>query len=411
VSSLLKSALAFTAVLVIGVPLANLAQSPGSSTVARAKDTLGDEMTTSERLARYPWWPTKFASAASKYAGSAACAECHAGISQSQAQSEMAQTLMPATQSKIAEYNGKRVTVDGFVYQFLKTPEGMAFTLPESKDPTPHPLTWAFGSGAISQVYFTPETLTANESHFSYFDGTHGFDVTPAQPTLIGAPAGPATQSADSTHKEVGRIVPMPETRRCFACHAANVPAAGPIKDVIAGVTCEACHGPGGDHVAAMRAGLPGGSLVMNPAHLGPVDEVDYCGSCHATSIDVQLSGGMGLPTVRFPAYRLENSACWSNDARIQCTACHDPHQPLSHDTAFYDQRCLACHQLALHQPALHQKDVSAKPDSAHPGRACPIASKDCASCHMPKYEFPDVHHKFTDHQIRVVKPGEHVPA
>jgi hypothetical protein len=29
----------------------------------------------------------------------------------------------------------------------------------------------------------------------------------------------------------------------------------------------------------------------------------------------------------------------------------------------------------------------------------------------MPKYEFPDVHHKFTDHQIRVVKAGEHVPA
>jgi hypothetical protein len=393
--------LAFAAVLVIGVPLANLGQSPGSASPATAKDTLADEMTTTERLGRYPWWPTKFATAKDNYAGSAACAECHAGISRSQQQSEMAQTLIPATQSKIAAYSDKRITVDGFVYQILKTPEGMAFTLPESKDPASHPLIWAFGSGAISQVYFTPEASSANESHFSYFDGTHGFDVTPAQPTLIGAPPGPATLSADAAHKEVGRIVPMAETRRCFACHAANIATEGAIKGVIAGVTCEACHGPGGDHVAAMLAGLPGGSLVMNPARLRPVDQADYCGACHATSIDVQLSGSMGLPSVRFPAYRLENSACWRNDPRIQCTACHDPHQPLSHDTAFYDERCLAC----------HQKELAAKPDASHPGRACPTSTKDCVSCHMPKYEFPDVHHKFTDHQIRVVKPGEHVPA
>jgi hypothetical protein len=139
----------------------------------------------------------------------------------------------------------------------------------------------------------------------------------------------------------------------------------------------------------------------MNPARLRPVEQVDYCGSCHATSIDVQLSGSMGLPSVRFPAYRLENSACWRDDARIQCTACHDPHQPLVHDSSYYDQRCLACHQAS----------ETTKPDDAHPGRACPAATKDCTSCHMPKYEFPDVHHKFTDHQIRVVKAGEHVPA
>jgi hypothetical protein len=28
----------------------------------------------------------------------------------------------------------------------------------------------------------------------------------------------------------------------------------------------------------------------------------------------------------------------------------------------------------------------------------------------MPKYDFPNVHTAFTDHQIRVVKPGEEVP-
>jgi hypothetical protein len=366
-----------------------------------AQDALADQMSTPERLARHPWWPTKPANPADKYVGNEVCAECHAGIVQSQRASEMAQTLIPALQSKVAEFAGKSVTIDGITYEFLSAGQGVSFAVKAPAASAAKPLTWAFGSGAISQVYLTPEASTYNESHFSYFDSIHGFDVTPAQPNLR-TPMRSAAGAAAAAEKAVGRTVPMPEARRCFVCHAANVPEAGPISGFIAGVTCEACHGPGANHAAAARAELPGnGALIFNPAHLKPVDRVDFCGACHATSIDAQLGGSMGLPSVRFPAYRLQNSACWSDDKRIQCTACHDPHKPLLRDSIAYDGRCLAC----------HQSRVNEKPDSNHPGRACPTAIKDCSSCHMPKYDFPDVHHKFTDHQIRVVKPGEHVPA
>ncbi len=33
-----------------------------------------------------------------------------------------------------------------------------------------------------------------------------------------------------------------------------------------------------------------------------------------------------------------------------------------------------------------------------------------CAGCHMPKYEIPGSHHEFTDHFIRIAKPGEPYP-
>jgi hypothetical protein len=33
-----------------------------------------------------------------------------------------------------------------------------------------------------------------------------------------------------------------------------------------------------------------------------------------------------------------------------------------------------------------------------------------CAICHMPKYEIPGSHNLFSDHRIRVVKPGEPYP-
>ena len=141
----------------------------------------------------------------------------------------------------------------------------------------------------------------------------------------------PSARSSDAGERAGGRTVDMTEARRCFNCHAVNVPASGPITNITPGVGCEACHGPGKDHTVAMQAGLPQGTaLILNPAHLRPVDQVDFCGACHATSMDIQIFGTLGLPSIRFPAYRLQNSRCWRNDSRIQCTACHDPHQPLS---------------------------------------------------------------------------------
>ena len=129
---------------------------------------------------------------------------------------------------------------------------------------------------------------------------------------------------------------------------------------------------------------------VLNPAKLDPVDSVDFCGACHRTWADVMEGGMVGVATVRFQPYRLETSRCWGKgDARITCLACHDPHQPLAHDPGSYDNHCLRCHLAAK----------GSKGASDHPGAACPRSTKDCATCHMPKYEVPGTHTRFTDLQ------------
>jgi formate-dependent nitrite reductase cytochrome c552 subunit len=38
------------------------------------------------------------------------------------------------------------------------------------------------------------------------------------------------------------------------------------------------------------------------------------------------------------------------------------------------------------------------------------VAKANCASCHMPKVNLPGGHMSFTDHEIRIVKPGEPYP-
>jgi hypothetical protein len=304
----------------------------------------------------------------------------------------MARALLRPEESEILRScEGQTFQLESYIYKLEHTPSGYEFAVSQGNASATQPITWVFGDGGISQVYVTDHQGKFFESHFSYYSGTDGFDRTTNQPGR-----------AKSLQSAVGRSVMPDEVRRCFSCHAAGVTQTGDFKDVIPGVTCETCHGPGADHVAAMKAGIEGGeALIMNPGRLERTASVDFCGSCHMTWVDVQLGEVTGPTTIRFPAYRLLNSQCWTKgDARIACVGCHDPHQAMVYDSAYYDQKCLGC----------HVTNTATKPTVDHPGKACPEADHNCVSCHMPKREFPDTHHSFTDHDIRIVRAGEPVP-
>ena len=76
------------------------------------------------------------------------------------------------------------------------------------------------------------------------------------------------------------------------------------------------------------------------------------------------------------------------------------PRSSLRHDEAYYDSKCFACH-------LANKKELKTEARNAP---ACPVSAKQCASCHMPKIELPEMHYKFTDHWIRIAKPGEPTP-
>jgi hypothetical protein len=115
----------------------------------------------------------------------------------------------------------------------------------------------------------------------------------------------------------------------------------------------------------------------------------------------VTMPDQAGRNNIRFQPYRIfKSQAHFVDDRRISCVACHDPHDRTAHEPAYYDAKCLACH-------------LSGPKDAKTPERAasfCPVGTKQCATCHMPRVELPEMHHAFTDHWIRVVKPGEPVP-
>jgi hypothetical protein len=271
-------------------------------------------------------------------------------------------------------------------------------------------LLWAFGVGHLGQTYVYEKNGSYYESHLTFFSSSQDLNITPGQ--SLAPPRNPENAA--------GRRMPPAESRACFACHttASVTNNQLDVNRAVPGITCEACHGPGSSHVVAMNSGQQeqGADLIMNPSRLDPVASVDFCGACHRTWEDVVTNIGLGALNLRFAPYRLENSKCWSKpDARLTCVACHDPHQPLEHDPAAYDSRCLACH---LNQPGAktiadrpdsdHPDSVRPDPDhpdpdqrsSDHPGAACPVSTKNCTTCHMPKVESSIQRSTFTDHWI-----------
>jgi hypothetical protein len=310
----------------------------------------------------------------------------------------MLHAASPASDAKsLREHANLGFQTGPYTYRLLTTPEKSTLTVTNLTSSLSVDLLWALGSGHMGQTFIYQQNAKFYESHVSFYNTLQALDITPGQSHAI-----PTT-----LQDAAGRAIPPNEVRLCFGCHT----TASTTKDLFdpsacyPGVTCEACHGPGSQHIVAARAKTEkrNSGLIFNPAQLARVDSVDFCGACHRTWQDV-ISGHMiaaGVFNVRFAPYRLENSKCWAaGDARITCVACHDPHKPLSHDVASYDANCLAC----------HASNTSEKKSQNHPGAACPVSTKNCAGCHMPKVEPPNLHSAFTDHWIRIAHKNSAYP-
>ncbi len=218
-------------------------------------------------------------------------------------------------------------------------------------------------------------------------------------------------------------------TYRCLFCHNAypDVPEGAGNWDgetvmpsyLAEGIDCQRCHGPGAEHIAAVRGGKSVREMraaIVSPVRLTPERQFEICMQCHLETTTTALPGsitrfgrpvfsyrpGQSLPDyilyfdhapgpsnddkfefVSAP-YRLRKSACFTaTSGRLTCTVCHDPHVALSRREALRktDAACVNCHQ---HRSVGHPQ------------------SPDCASCHMPRRVGEDaIHIPVTDHWIQ----------
>jgi len=369
-----------------------------SASSAQTSAPVSMSMPTASRVQSPGWWPTKGDATRDSYVGTATCAKCHASKVATQQKHAMAHAAVRAAHAEILRQNDHLPFRLGPYREEIVTKGGKSVLTVTANDGAARlsaDLLWAFGVGHMGQTYVYEKNGTYYESHLTFFSSSQDLNITPGQ----------SLATPRSLEEAAGRRMPPAETRACFACHttASVINGQLDLSGAVPGITCEACHGPGASHVVAMNSGPQeqGEHLIMNPGRLDPVASVDFCGACHRTWEDVVTNIGLGALNLRFAPYRLENSKCWSKpDARLTCVACHDPHQPLEHDAAAYDSRCLQCHvnQPGAKTTAGHRD--SDHPDSDHPGAACPVSTKNCTTCHMPKVESSIQHSTFTDHWI-----------
>jgi len=189
-------------------------------------------------------------------------------------------------------------------------------------------------------------------------------------------------------------------------------------------VGCEACHGPGAEHVRTARVGgtvarfsAPlKASVPWAPSSTGspvprPQDgvEVTACAPCHSRRTPLKEGFIASDPLLDF----FEPELLWPgryhadgqvegevyewgsflqsrmHEAGVRCSDCHNPHsgKPRAEGNAL----CVPCHEPARFETSAH---------SHHEGARAPR----CIDCHMPPTTFMQIDER-RDHSIRIPRP------
>ncbi|HCC56162.1 MAG TPA: hypothetical protein DEQ47_02670 [Solibacterales bacterium] len=320
-------------------------------------------------------------------ATTAACATCHAAQARTHGATGMANALEDVRTCDILKSHPKLVFQEGsYHYEITRDGNASQYQVSDGKQTLRVPIGWAFGLGSAGQTYVFQINGRYFESRVSYYKALNGLDLT----------VGAQSTVPSNLEEAAGHALDKEAARACFNCHAthASVDRKLDLSAMVPGVQCERCHGSAQAHLAGFRNGQPHVGAMRQLSKMSTDETSEFCGQCHRTWSQVATNGPHGINNIRFQPYRLTNSKCYDvDDARIRCTACHDPHREVVAEPASYDAKCQACHAAVK---------AGAK--------KCPVSASNCAGCHMPRLELLGSHNLFTDHQIRIVKKNEPYP-
>ncbi|MCF7764416.1 MAG: cytochrome c3 family protein [Verrucomicrobia bacterium] len=374
------------------------------------------------------------------YVTSDACLECHPKQHDSWAHSfHSKMTQVMSTNSVVADFN--RITMDHQSERFTMDHEGNQFWV-EIRDATPNEPTTP-STVEASPPLRIPMGLVTGSHHLQVFwlpagygNMQIGFPFTwliddarwvPREDAFIRPPDSPP-------QKEIWNLT-------CIRCHTtASQPRPEPANNRFdthvaeLGISCEACHGPGDQHVQHQQAlaRLPDkaepnqpDTTIVQPQHLESVRASQVCAFCHSmkwfddsegwketgfkyrpgddletttpiirpTTIESQpwlhavlekhpdLLGSFfwndGMIRVAGREYNgLVESPCFQKGT-LSCLSCHSLHYYESNDDQLArgmnsNQACLQCHE------------TMAENIPAHTHHAATSSGSECYNCHMP---------------------------
>lgn len=320
------------------------------------------------------------------------CATCHRAEAEPQPRTAVGMGMeLPPDQSLLRAHPKLEFSRHGYTYSIETAGSRSTYTVSGATGALSLPIRYAFG--VHNQTFVLEYEGRLYESIVSYYEPLNGLGVT----------VGDGKIEPHNLVEAMGRLTSDEETTACFGCHSTGAVNDGKLTlaSIVPGLTCEHCHAGANTHMQALARGAPGPA----PKKLGAMSAEQtsqFCGQCHRTWEEIVEQRQFGPANVRFQPYRLANSRCFvGDDPRIRCTACHDPHADPVREAGAYDRNCLACHS---------PNAAPVAGDNVPRAKLCPVARDKCVGCHMPKLKIPDGPTLFSDHQIRIVRPGDPYP-
>ncbi len=233
----------------------------------------------------------------------------------------------------------------------------------------------------------------------------------------------------------------------CADCHSTNLKKGyDPVKHTYhttwtdIDVNCEACHGPGSEHIkwANLPAGdRPGGEnawLTVNTSDMNTVDEVKLCARCHARRsvlgdftpddyhrdmLDYMVPQLLNEPHYFADGQILDEDYVWGSftqsymyqeHVRVKCSDCHNVHSGETILPVDDNQLCLQCHRADVYDTYRHtfhkKKGEAGRPlllEGGHKKVEVGEGAK-CVNCHMPGRYYMGVDFR-RDHSLRIPRP------
>jgi len=369
---------------------------------------------------------------AADYAGNSSCAGCHESEFQQWMVSDHYKSMQIASPASVlGDFSNISVVFHGIESRFFtRDNEFFVATLGDKGETQIFPIKYTFGysplqqylveldNGHVQALNVAWDSRSQDEGGQRWFHLQPDEDITPEHPFFW------------TNHFQNWNS-------RCAECHSTDlqrnydpVSLSYDTRWSEINVACEACHGPGSNHVSMARNGSFTGSLkgfekdlsdnsqfvfegdavIAGNTNTTSVEQLNTCAVCHSRR---GIIGGYEAQKDYHDQFQLSplNQGLYFADGQIDdevfvfgsflqskmyaagvtCTDCHNPHS--TQLKASGNALCQQCHRSDNYQTSQHHRHVPAS------------AGSQCVSCHMPQRTYMQVDAR-RDHAFSIPRPA-----
>lgn len=324
-----------------------------------------------------------------RFAGSSACVNCHRNIYDSFIHTAHYLTTRPASDESIKgsfEIGKNTFAYDPRMVIAMEKRDSGFYQVGyyDGIERITKRIDIVVGSGSKGQTYITRFQNRLFQLPVSYFTAANEWANSPQYPT----------------HPV---LFNRPITSRCLECHttfAQKISAPNATHEefndnIIYGIDCEKCHGPGANHVAFQTANPTEtkAKYIINPSSFTRQQSLDLCALCHGGRLQNtkpafsfvagdKLADYFAIDTVTPSPNEvdvhgnqyglLRSSKCFRMSQTMTCNTCHNPHDNERGKTELFSQRCISCHNGSHNNICKMTATLGSS------------INKNCIDCHMP---------------------------